>query len=64
MTAEQCACRQAEHENGHMSLRDLCAVEAMAVMLAEGTWPDNAGRADIAKRAYLIADAMLRARDA
>lgn len=45
---------------GGMSLRNYLAAKAMQAM-TEGLRPDSHERAEIAKRAYLMADAMLKA---
>ena len=44
-----------------MSLRDYFAAKAMAAM-TEGSWPGGDDRPEIAKRAYAMADAMLKER--
>ena len=44
-----------------MSLRDHFAGLAMQGMI-DGTWPDDVDRQEISKRAWLLADAMLKAR--
>lgn len=45
---------------GGMSLRNYLAAKAMQAM-TEGSWPDGADRDEIARRSYLMADAMLKA---
>lgn len=42
-------------------LRDHFAGQAMEAMIS-GSWPDTQDRAEIAKRSYLMADAMMEAR--
>lgn len=44
-----------------MTLRDYFAAQAMAAM-TEGSWPGGDDRPEIAKRAYAMADAMLKER--
>lgn len=56
------ACARQVSEGG-LTLRDYFAAKAMAGMVG-GTWPDLNERPEIAKRAYLMADAMLKARTA
>lgn len=45
-----------------MSLRDYFAAKAMQEMCS-GAWPDSLDRPEIAKRAYLLADCMIIARE-
>lgn len=62
------------HTNGHdgrngMSLRDYFAAKALQGMAASGYWADSVDVDDgnlelVARNAYAIADAMLRARGA
>ena len=44
-----------------MTLRDYMAAKAMHGCM-NGTWPDGSDRDEIARRAYAMADAMLRER--
>jgi len=46
-----------------MTLRDYFAAKAMAAMCTGGRWPDSIDRTEISKRAYLMADCMLKARE-
>lgn len=56
--------QDAEKWQGHgMTLRDYFAAKAMQGMCSGGRWPDGYDRPEIAERAYLMADAMLKARD-
>lgn len=52
----------AEFSHPGMTLRDYFAAKAMQGMLG-GQWPDSMDRPEIAKRAYLMADAMLAERE-
>ena len=47
-----------------MTLRDYFAAKAMQGMVNYGPWSDNQDRMQIAERAYKMADAMLKAREA
>lgn len=49
-------------ENRGLLMRDYFATQAMAAMV-DGSWPDSRDREEIARRAYLMADAMLAARN-
>ncbi len=51
----------AYHYEG-MTLRDYLAAKAMEAMI-NGKWPGPGDRSEIAKRAYLMADEMLKKRE-
>lgn len=57
------AARQGGRAADYITVRDEFAGRAMTAMCG-GIWPDNNIRSEIARRAYLMADEMMKARQA